>query len=218
MTSRPILFSAAMVRALLAGTKTQTRRIAELNTEGDPSPKYRLDPDGFVRTYIGDVTEQPETDPEAWMMVQDGWERGYRCPYGVPGDRLWVRETWAPMPAGVLSDGLTGRYIYRADPDVFSHTSESDFEKWRPSIHMPRAASRITLEITGVRVERLQGISGRDVLAEGIDNGKSNPAMGERWENMQRMAFRDLWESINGPGSWDAKPWVWVVQFKRVEN
>lgn len=82
-------------------------------------------------------------------------------------------------------------------------------------IHMPRWASRITLEVTGVRVERLQNISGRDVLAEGVDNGKSNPTMGMRWENMQLMAFEGLWVSINGAQSWEDSPWVWVVEFRR---
>jgi hypothetical protein len=139
------------------------------------------------------------------------------------------------MPAGVLSDGLTGRYIYRADPDVFSHTCESDFEKWRPSIHMPRIASRITLEITGVRVERLQAISEADACAEGVireflppdpDNFHPPGSYGYvpghlpfpqgRIHVTAKEAYQDLWESINGPGSWDANPWVWCIEFKRV--
>lgn len=228
MTSRPILFSAPMVRALLAGTKTQTRRIlkpqptdamwdaARANLGGDTARAYPV----VHRTFGIGLRRDDGAFSDVGFI-----EPNMQCPYGKPGDRLWVRETWGlhrhfditdwerRSVAGLSSDQvLSGLALdYQAD---WSANQEHCF--WRPSIHMPRWASRITLEITGVRVERLQGITGRDVLAEGVDNGKSNPAMGQRYEIMQRLAFAGLWESINGPGSWDANPWVWVVEFKRV--
>lgn len=234
MKERPILFTAPMVRAVLAGTKTQTRRILappwrrrvfdgvpywgfKHATVWDNGVWHTWDNRGI--TVGSDQFSPPEQakSEAAHIAARQGF---WKCPYGVSGDRLWVRETWAPMPAGVLSDGLTGRYVYRADPDVFSHTCESDFERWRPSIHMPRDASRITLEITDVRVERLQGISEADARAEGVEfdgenfkeyiGGKMNVATA--WGS-----FYTLWTSINGPGSWDKNPWVWVVGFKRVE-
>jgi hypothetical protein len=139
--------------------------------------------------------------------------------HGQPGDRLWVRETWA---AGA-DDGPVELTCKPSEMDPLKTSiyfrackfPQSAF-CWRPSIFMPRWASRITLEITGVRVERLQDISGNDVLAEGVDNGKSNTAMGKSWESMQRMAYADLWERINGPGSWSLNPWVWVIEFRRI--
>jgi len=137
-----------------------------------------------------------------------------RCPHGIVGDRLWVRETWMPE----TEQGIpTGGTIYRASPN--SPEPDGDVPlRWRPSIFMPRWASRITLEITGIRVERLQEITGRDVLAEGVDNGKSNPTMGVRWENMQRMAFEQVWNAINAKRGygWAVNPWVWVIAFRRV--
>ena len=126
------------------------------------------------------------------------------CPYGRVGDHLWVRETWAPHtwpPTGPS-------YQYAADDQYPAP------ERWRPSIHMPRAASRITLEVVSVRVERLNDISEEDAIAEGCPYGVGgwmvDPAVGDK-------QFPTLWERINGPGSWDANPWVWVVEFKRIE-
>lgn len=180
---RPILFSGAMVRALLAGTKTQTRRVVK------PDGKYRLD----------------------LVAPADGGPS--RCPYGAPGDRLWVRETWNTF------EGWAG-YFYAADDHSFGIGADDDPDhiaehavRWRPSIHMPRAVSRITLEITAVRVERLQDISEADAWAEGIPGDLLHRAQG--WAP---RAYQFLWEQINGPGSWDANPWVWVVEFRRVEK
>jgi hypothetical protein len=146
------------------------------------------------------------------------------CPYGKPGDRLWVRETFAdlrgtgiehrPDPSGPLK-----RYAFAADHPPGSNGDEARKEfgvKWKPSIHMPRAASRITLEITGVRVERLQDISEADAVSEGATWSFSRS--GPRGDLSVKAGFVDLWESINGPGSWDANPWVWVVEFKRLEQ
>jgi len=190
VSNRPILFSAPMVRALLAGTKTQTRRVVK------PQPVMR---DG-----------EPEWPADAKRPRGRGFED---CPYGAPGDRLWVRETWNTF------EGWAG-YFYAADNHSFGIGADDDPDhipehavRWRPSIHMPRAASRITLEITAVRVERLQDISEADAIAEGADpllvppDGGSAPHV---------EGYRTLWEYINGAGSWDLNPWVWVVEFRRV--
>lgn len=173
MKDRPILFSAPMVRAILANTKTQTRRVARVN------PMHQ-----------GMALEPGEMAHGIPLKT---------CPYGQPGDRLWVRETWAPLTVG---------YAYRADP-VWNGPPA---DRWRPSIHMPRAASRITLEVTGVRVEKLQDISEADAQAEGAARHISPAA----FLTGHRQGYRLLWESINGPDSWAANPWVWVIEFKRI--
>lgn len=183
MKERPILFSAPMVRAIVAGTKTQTRRIVKPG------------------------------------VLEDGWPIAYaaeRCPYGAPGDRLWVRETWAK--AGEVGDDIE----YRADnPDPLG-------ARWRPSIHMPRWASRLLLEVTAVRVERLQDISEDDACAEGVqelDGTLDELALYARAKKMgecatdSRVWFAELWDSINGTRApWASNPFVWVVSFKRTEN
>jgi len=190
MTERGILFSAAMVRALLDGTKTQTRRVVNVKN-----------PD-WIRRHV-----HPYKSDNNNGKVVYGWDGNagdvLTCPYGQPGDRLWVRETWAPHPD---FPETTHRGVYRADPEC-----KYDVARWRPSIHMPRWASRILLEITGVRVERLQDISEADAVAEGISQ---HYAEGRRVSC--RVAYAWLWESINGAGSWDANSWVWVVEFRRI--
>ena len=192
MTERPILFSAPMVRALLAGTKTQTRRVA----------KHPL---AQNLSYIVDIGK-------GWFGDEEG-EVQIRCPYGQPGDRLWVRETWAAPhsedarpPRAIQCDQM--RIHYAASEDRGGLL-------WRHRIHMPRWASRITLEVTGVRVERLQDISEADAMAEGVHYSllEKIQAGQDRWA---RHAYKKLWESIHGPGSWDLNPWVWVVEFKGV--
>lgn len=191
MTERPIIFSAPMVRAILAGTKTQTRRAVKLK----PWHQIEQRDDGTLWPWMYD-------DDRA----SDHW---VPCPYGQLGDRLWVRETFAKI------DGQTQPWIetdYRA---TYTHgdrlgDSLGIKKRWTPAIHMPRAASRITLEVTGVRVERLQHISETDTVAEGIPAGEVSP------DDAGRFAYRLLWESLHGPGSWDANPWVWVVEFKRI--
>ncbi|WP_391529904.1 hypothetical protein [Photorhabdus akhurstii] len=202
MTEKPIIFNGEMVRAILSGRKTQTRRI--------------------FKQAVGQGLK------ERVFKLQ--------CPLGKVGDRLWVRETWAHYQTinyrsctdgrsfSEVSDGLAA---YRADgfesisemKDHIRLMSECDFEcvevrddKWIPSIHMPRWASRITLEITDIRVEKLNEISEEDAIAEGVTAG-----ICPGYENiMHRVAFRELWESIYGPGSFDDK-WVWVIEFKRME-
>jgi hypothetical protein len=141
------------------------------------------------------------------------------CPYGQAGDRLWVRETWAPdadIPNGT---------IYRADPGG-DYQDTSDGFKWHPSIHMHRWRSRITLEIADVRVERLQDINGQDSIAEGIKRhitglegctiSTFQDYLTGATDRAARQSYQTLWESINGPGSWAANPWVWVITFQRI--
>ena len=199
MTDRPILFSAPMVRALLAGTKTQTRRAVKLKAWH---------------------TVEERDNGQHWPWMYDGERNAdywLPCPYGQPGDRLWVRETWMDLQGtGVEHRDLAGklqRYSYAADtpPGSYGDETRKDFGlKWRPSIHMARIVSRITLEVTGVRVERLQDISEADAKAEGVSAKHTADA-----DYTAREAYSVLWEQINGPGTWDANPWVWVVEFKR---
>lgn len=197
MKDRPILMSAPMVRATLReiDPKTQTRRVVKMS--------HRTP--GLIACL---APPYPPARPHVAAEL---------CPYGQPGDRLWVRETWAPDQ-------------YRADvidrePDRLAFAADFIGEparRWRPSIHMPRAASRITLEITGVRVERLQCISEADARAEGITYDPGNggvfnvPNLADCMSVSAADSFRKLWSSINGPESWASNPWVWVVEFKRV--
>ena len=192
-----------MVRALLAGTKTQTRRIAKPVRHPDWGNLYS--PGALVREH------------EPMHVIHRA------CPYGQPGDQLWVRETWLDLQGTGIErvTGDLGRYAYAAYTPPGSHGDECRKNyglKWSPSIHMPRWASRITLEITGVRVERLHDISAEDAIAEGVrvhEDHHGKPR-GSIYSPVQ--AYRDLWESINGAGSWEANPWVWVLEFKRVEG
>lgn len=197
---RPIIFSGPMVRAILDGRKTMTRRVLKhqpLDILAMPNSR------------------KPNMETWATLETRDpNHGTVCRCRYGVPGDCLWVRESFTVGTVGYYKD----KPIYREALERSRMGQPSARIRWKPSIHMPRWASRLTLEIVSVRVERLQDIPGRDVLAEGIDNGKSNPTMGKRWENMQRMAFQELWDSLNAKRGfgWDTNPWVWVIEFKRL--
>lgn len=249
---RPILFSGPMVRALLDGRKTQTRRMVKPQppTEHDfRGASFALDravADG-VKLYSQNDYDRLPKHPTDWSLTGSvgvardaGFPMRYRCPYGAPGDRLWVKESWwiatkysyGTTPEGCEidppplahrrydpvrfaadgdppncanrhygPDGLAGGWFAAPDP----------YAVWvrRPGIHMPRWASRLTLEITDVRVERLQQISEADAEAEGAEYG-----YGEGAAISQRRMFELLWESINGADSWDANPWVWVVSFQ----
>lgn len=217
---RPILFSGPMVRAILEGRKTQTRRIVK------PQPPSK---DWLIRIKHTGQDVGLYNDNGRWRMtgavgvcrdaMGDLWPKKHewKCPYGSVGDRLWVRETFHECVDEDTREFV--RWGYRADRDW-------DGAVWSPSIHMPRRASRITLEITGLKVERLNDISNEDCQAEGITaigKGVAMPdgtyAQAGRYENSAstvRSLFSSLWESINGPGSWAANPWVWVVEFKRV--
>jgi len=198
---RPILFSGAMVRALLDGSKTQTRR----PVKDDPGP-YWHPVVGLYNPVVIANGGYEAPGPEIYGAADEN--QGRKCPYGQPGDYLWVRETWAPHPD---FPETVRRSVYRADPEC-----EYDVPRWRPSIHMPRWASRILLEIVSVRVERLQDISEADAGAEGAlewarraEGVKNVPSL------MNVGLFSKLWEQTYGPGSWEANPWVWVVEFKR---
>jgi len=196
MKERPMLFSGPMVRAILDGRKTQTRRIIK------PQPK-------FVPRWL---------DEGHWY--------GLRCPYGEPGDRLWVRETWA---APHKYDALPPRLIPVGTNIHYRSTWEGPCGlRWRPSIHMPRWASRVTLEITNIRAERLHDISWDDALAEGIDRLVDRYDEPDVWRDYSSEgppeytsdpieSYATLWESIHGSGAWDKNPWVWVLEFARVE-
>lgn len=256
MKERPILFSAPMVRAILACTKTQTRRVMSLH----PSA---------IACCCGGTAAR-------WVSEGDRWHCGTcgggarlrprdvecaRCPYGQPGDRLWVRETWRVGAwlhrdrGGRLADAIAADYradgharrewlpcrdreqfrrlakqsiddakkagIKQYSADTYNWDYGKGPTRWRPSIHMPRWASRLLLEVASVRVERLQSISPEDALAEGIvqlrDGGYGLPA-GEYYHHSDpSQSFFQLWADINGPGSVEANPWVWVNNFKRLE-
>lgn len=237
MKERPILFSAPMVRGLLDGTKTQTRRVAKKVN--------------FV------------SSGGAALDFSDNDIKEVLCPYGQPGDRLWVRETWrigawnedagqvavdymASEPAktpwitvpeksenmyGFNGGSLFEKYWIQSTDDCIESTLSSDDNgryHWepgqspcriRPSIFMPRWASRITLEITDVRVERLQDISAADAQAEGIvpdGDGGWHLADTRHYMGDPISSYASLWEYINGPDSWDLNPWVWVIEFRKV--
>jgi len=229
MNEKPILFSGPMVRAILEGRKTQTRRVVK---PAVPEDRVKDCTVSISKLPFGDVTWWPKCDYPVLMA-------GRRNPFGDPGDRLWVRETWGPCDGGVC---------YRAseEPAVCP-----DGGKWKPSIFLPRWASRITLEITDVRVERVQDITDEDAQSEGIfwtdysracghfgawqDVGscpapdESHPVRpGWYWRKTKssmeclgsaRFAFANLWDSINSKRGfgWYANPWVWVISFRRVK-
>jgi len=197
LKERPILFSAPMVLAILGGRKTQTRRaikgdFSHYNFRGMTSNiRAVFDLVGPVKTGKGDKTK-------LWMP-----SFGVNCPYGQKGDRLYVKETWRVFG---------GReYEYQQSKAAVQYrANETEFEQkeWRPSIFMPRWASRISLAIQSVRVERLQDISEEDARAEGVNF----PAQGQL--SSYRMAYSQLWDSINGKKhSWKSNPWVWAITF-----
>jgi hypothetical protein len=224
MKERPIIFSASMVRAILEGRKTQTRRPVKWPAWTNPSSHW-----------------PPLVKKLGLAFYEDGrMVKRFRCPYGQPGDRLWVRETWAHyqtvnharLSGGrAISEVSDGRAGYRAD----GHESIGDFRRhvelmggasleaieingdcWRPSIHMPRWASRLTLEVSGVRVERVRDISDEDVMAEGVEPDRCT----DHPRGVYYTAFAPRWDAIYGkkPGQdWASNPWVWVVEFRRVK-
>ncbi|MBJ2265150.1 hypothetical protein [Pseudomonas sp. MF6787] len=207
---RPILFSAPMVRAILDGRKTVTRRAIKVQPHIDASGNFCVGSSNYGQDGYG-------------KPVTKHFVNGC-CPYGKPGDRLWVRETFIDLRGtGVehhpAPDGPLQRYAYAADCRPGSHSDEArkDFGlKYKPSIHMPRAACRILLEITEVRVERLQDISRADIRAEGLQCPPelASDDVSPNYRDWYPAAWRELWDSTGG--NWDSNPWVWVVEFKRV--
>lgn len=210
MKERPILFSAPMVRAILAGTKTQTRRIVKAQPNPDISPTFQglKFVDGFWRAHFNNLEITIPRFPSGIYVGQ------FNCPYGKPGDRLWVKETWRTVAE---ANGIPPRDL--TNVESFTHYEadgpDRTMGKLRPSIFMPRWASRITLEVAGIRVERLQDISEADARAEGTLSTRM--PNGINW-SVAQVGYKHLWESINGPGSWDANPWVWVVEFSRMQK
>lgn len=199
MKERPILFNGDMVRAILDGRKTQTRRMVKFPINADPRyvtlTRMR---DGFadgVRPVFG-APDEPN-----WFSV--------KSPFGTVGDLLWVRETFSCMERKPVAGC---EVAYRADGESLV------WEPWTPSIHMPRWASRVTLEITGVRVERVHEISGDDAESEGVDLRRLCGCVegcATCDDRLPSEVFRDLWQSIYA--NWDANPWVWVHEFRRVK-
>lgn len=190
----PILFSTAMVQAILDGRKTQTRRIMK------PQPSENVRWDSF-----GISALTPKRHIEGRGFFTEGYgSKFFKCPYGQPGDILWVRETWTKIRIA------TGeQFIYRADDDFYKDYVE-EWHGWRPSIHMPKEACRIFLKVKSIRVERLQDISEEDAKHEGVLKASCCHSFFH--------GFSILWQSINGPASWEANPWVWVVEFERCER
>lgn len=195
----PILFSGPMVRALLEGRKTQTRRVLR------PQPHEDL---------ANTVHYDRATGGAMWSSIRG--DHGVACPYGKPGDRLWVRETWMFSPVGKFA--LVDMPIPKSLPEnwtvLYQSTGDNVIKplKWKPGIHMPRWASRITLEVVSVRVEQLQDISEEDAIAEGVAMPIGHCCYSAR------ESYHTLWESINGPGSWEANPWLWCVEFRQLHR
>ena len=212
MADRPILFSGPMVRALLNDTKTQTRRVVKPQPVANQRGKFNF------------TTFTDDEGIESYWQNYPFWGP-VRCPYGQPGDRLWVRETWAHARHAAAANCVEdGPFVYAADGEFAAR--ERLNPRWVPSIHMPRWASRITLEIVSVRVERLQDISEADARAEGVRQmndtsgcwvSREGPGnLVTPWPKA-RDAYSDLWEQINGEGSWEKNPWIWVITFRRFE-
>ncbi|SSK86901.1 morphogenetic protein [Klebsiella quasipneumoniae] len=246
MTERGMIFNAEMVRAILDGRKTQTRRVMKVQPESSQLGLLLIT-DSTKRSDIGKYhwAESNATGNHVRSKL-------FSCPFGAVGDRIWVRETWAILGNEdgccidweeklCKADERSAARIYRAsceqrpgnyglwsipeDADWKPHTKDYQYEgAWRPPIHMPRWASRILLEITNVRVERLNAISEEDARAEGIIDGgclncgEPEPCGCANPEPDATDAFAYLWQSIYGQESWNANPWVWVIEFERVEG
>lgn len=258
MRERPILMNGEMVRATLEGRKGQTRRVVTPQpapfVQCSPDRHEQKHPEPYIDSYCSEkrTPENPRGMSDFWCWWTRDDRQGPdvgRCPYGHPGDRLWVRETWrtgksldalntTAMSKLCADAGYTHPWaplLYMADGRAANEDTLRDFGgEWgrtRQSIYMPRWASRLTLDVTGVRVERLQSISEEDAQAEGATPFLHNPE-GDCWDaapqdRKHRTAFNYLWGTINGfnegdakrPGcSWDANPYVWVIEFKAVHR
>lgn len=242
MKEYPLIFNSEMVRAILDGRKTQTRRIMKVQPD---TPEF-----GVRQIIESSITK--EIGMYFWSQEDargiKARSKPFSCPYGVVGDRIWVRETWAVVSHAFDDDGLmidyvpdrpakavhekpfgngyySGHAIYAADGGFTWGDDDGCVDGrscWNPSIHMPRWASRITLEITAVRVEQLNSLSQEDAQAEGMELTGWRPTYSDPDSGGEVLTpydnFALLWESIYGEGSWRANPWVWVIEFRRVEG
>ncbi|GJK88478.1 MULTISPECIES: ASCH domain-containing protein [Citrobacter] len=209
MTERGMIFNGEMVRAILDGRKTQTRRIVKVQPD---TPEFGLR--RIIESSIANEIGMYFWSQEDARGIKARSKQFY-CPYGDVGDRIWVRETFSPVPDHEEPAGCSA-LLYAAD-------GNGPYGKWVPSIHMPRWASRILLEITGVHVELLNAIREEDAQAEGVAQLR-----GGFWQHYQpgwtqhqlsaRGSFVTLWKSIYGEESWHSNPWVWVIKFKRIEE
>lgn len=240
LEDRPVLFSTPMVRALLRGDKTQTRRILKLPRWAEREGLETLEDLPYAVARASFTRRSPQRRPSQERRrdrrtPRSGCLAAVRSPYGLPGDGLWVRETWAHRADLKALDGGSHEYLFAADtPGGRYHHDDGTDLKWRPSIFMPRAAARIRLEVTGVRAERLHDISLDDAAAEGMASYwrdlhmRSATRIGNAWTKFAvrhgwgdgetsrdyRGLYAAIWEKIN-PGTWEANPWVWVVTFRR---
>ncbi len=222
-----------MVQAILAGRKTQTRRTKGLEITNERLAGHKATFDSINRH--GECIIRVEN---LGYLFNTG-----KCPYGVPGDVLWVRETWTPLDTQEVDsaqldedgipleefqveigykDGMSKWCVFSEDFYDQMNEDIEDMEqegtKWKPSIHMPKDAARIWLRIKDVRVERLQDITGQDAISEGVIFPPHGPSsLLESWGAAKKL-FQNLWQSINGPDSWKDNPWVWVVEFERIEK
>lgn len=233
MADRPILFSGPMVRALLAGRKTQTRRVLKIDTPTDADEVFYWPREGrakVVARYGDNVAEEGIWARKAstnldhdgdnhWGELANGYIRYLGRSRIEVGDRLWVRETWASLDRLTHNDPGTQALANNGFYAACQGTVEGEITRWTPAIHMPRRASRLTLAVTDVRVERLQDISEEDARAEGVESDSDG------WRDYQmphtqccgsaRDSYRSLWNSLNADRGygWDANPWVVAVTF-----
>lgn len=218
-----------MIQAILQGRKSQTRRLFKypgMPMEADFYPHHICQSGGgnWIAWY-GDA--RPDQDWDTFTKTVYPGNTGIRCRYGRPGERLWVRETW--QHAACVESNLEG-YVYAAEFNDLKEVREIGKFTWRPSIHMPRAACRLLLDVIDIKVERLHDITEADAIAEGIEvighniheqrifkdySGES--LRGNGWSSARR-SYQSLWQSINGPQSWDTNPWVWIISFKTVTS
>lgn len=221
MSARPVLFNGAMVRAILAGAKTQTRRLVKPQPQEGADPRWTWCVSSTNRSDVG-AFHCGVIAPDGNSFTDRGRERqtAYRCPLGAPGDDLWVRESAYIAPPHFGDRNATDLIDDKGRPRVVGYAASMDADavrcahdygvKLTPSIHMPRWASRLTLRVTSVRVERLHAITEDDARAEGVLT--LEPRTGAA---TARERFADLWSEVYGRAAWDANPWAWVVSFER---
>lgn len=212
---KPILFSTEMVKAILEGRKTQTRRVVKPQPPEDWDNLHIFCDANYFPTVI-DKNGEEQPGEQCFGSYDEEGIAGMKCPFGQPGDILWVRETYAAVLDNV---NKPKKYLYKADLTKDEKIIE-ELCKWKPSIFMPKEACRIKLRIGNVRVERLDEVSEADAFKEGVE--KKNEVHYKDYLDSRisfysaRDSFFTLWESINGKGSLEQNPWVWVIEFERV--